>query len=130
MTSALNGYREGLEAEELRLPQCDECGSTHWPPRDLCPACRSFDLSWRTASRRAVVVTWTVVHRAALPDFARVTPFAVAVLDLVDDGVRVMGRVDGPPDRLYVGASCSWQVVSGPDGSAVPLWHLEEESTR
>lgn len=124
MISVLDGYRDGLAAGELRLPHCASCQHVQWPPRDVCPQCHSVDQVWRLSSRTAKIVTWTVIHRAALADFTDLAPYAVAVLELIEEQVRILGRVDGPPERMVVGGFCTWSVIDGPDGSAVPVWYL------
>lgn len=130
MTSPLDRYHEGLAAGELRLPRCESCERTHWPPREICPRCLDSTIVWERAPERATVHTWTVVHRTSLPAFADLVPYAVAVLSFDQLGVRVIGRIEGPPQDIRMGAECTWTVQVGPDGTTVPLWSQAEKDGR
>lgn len=122
----LAGYVEGLEAGELRFQRCTVCGKAQFPPRPVCATCRSAALAWERFPETATVFTWTVVGHTRLPAFAQLTPYAVAVLEVRDLGVRIVGRLDAPADTITVGARCRWRVGPGPDGDPVPLWTLDE----
>jgi uncharacterized OB-fold protein len=83
---------------------CTRCGGRAFPPRDVCPACGAVDAAEPVRlSRTGVVYSFTVVRQAP-PGLA--TPYVLAYVDLPEDEVRVMGRVDaadveiGLPVRL------------------------------
>jgi uncharacterized OB-fold protein len=51
-------------------------------------------VAWERVSGRAVLYTWSVVHRNDLPPFGERTPYVAAVVDLVE-GPRMMTEVVG-----------------------------------
>ena len=97
---------EGIEfwtrakAGRLALRECAACGAKHYPPRHLCPNCWSEQLCWVDASGSARVYTFTVMHRAPLPEFAPAVPYVVALVDLAE-GPRMMANIVGK-DALQV----------------------------
>lgn len=61
------------------------------------------NLEWRPAAGTGSVYTYTVVHRAPLPAFARRTPYVVASITL-DEGVRIMAHlINCRPDDVRIG---------------------------
>lgn len=86
--------REG----RLVLRRCADCGRSHFPPRNACPACWSERLGWIEASGRGTVYTFTVMHRAPLPEFAAAAPYVVALVDL-EEGPRMMANIVGDDAR-------------------------------
>lgn len=88
---------------ELLLQHCDDCGRWMWPVRFRCIDCLGGSVSWRPASGRGTVYTFTIVHQIFHPGFASEVPYNVAVIDL-DEGVRCYSRVvDVPNDELRIG---------------------------
>ena len=41
-------YWAGMEAGELRVPQCASCGHWTWPPQFRCGDCGGWDYAWKT----------------------------------------------------------------------------------
>ncbi|MFD7814817.1 Zn-ribbon domain-containing OB-fold protein [Streptomyces sp. NPDC059785] len=118
-------YWEATADGTLLLRHCAACDRAHHYPREFCPYCWSEDVDWRPASGRAVLYTWSVVHRNDLPPFGGRTPYAAAVVDLAE-GPRMMTEVVGcEPEALRVGMALEvtfralgemWVPVFGPKG--------------
>jgi len=87
-------YWEAAAREELLLKRCTACGKHHFPPRYLCPSCWSDALEWATSEGKGVVYSFTVMHRAPMPAFAKRVPYVVALIDL-EDGPRMMANIVG-----------------------------------
>ena len=87
-------YWEAAAREELVLKRCKSCGKHHFPPRHLCPACWSDALEWTPSRGEGAVYSFTVMHRAPMPAFAKRVPYVVALIDL-DDGPRMMANIIG-----------------------------------
>ena len=87
-------YWDAAAEGHLLLRRCHACGKAHHYPREFCPCCWSEDVSWRGASGRATLHTWSVVHRNDLPPFGERVPYAAAVVDLAE-GPRMMTEVIG-----------------------------------
>lgn len=122
----LSGYHDGLARGELCAPWCPPCGRFSWPPRPLCPRCRSGDAEWRPLPRSASLFSWTVVGRTTLPAFAGTEPYAVGIMEFADAGVRVVGLIESPPDELSVGAPMTFDVRPRGDLGPQACWRLEE----
>lgn len=87
-------YWEAAKRGELLLKRCTACGKPHFPPRYLCPACWSDELEWIASAGQGTVYTFTVMHRAPTPAFAKRVPYVVALIDL-DEGPRLMANIVG-----------------------------------
>lgn len=95
-------FWEGALAGELRVQACGSCGKLRFPPRPMCPACRSFERTWQTVSGRGSVWSYVVAHPPLLPAYAAVAPFNVIVVALDEDPtIRLVGNlVSGPQGAL------------------------------
>lgn len=89
-------YWDAAAEGRLLLRRCGECGKAHHYPREFCPACWAGEerVTWETASGRATLYTWSVIHRNDLPPFGGRVPYVAAVVDLVE-GPRMMTEVVG-----------------------------------
>ncbi|MGW3916355.1 Zn-ribbon domain-containing OB-fold protein [Streptomyces sp. NPDC005070] len=87
-------YWDAAAEGRLLIRYCAACDRVHHYPREFCPHCWSEDVSWRPASGRATLYTWSVVHRNDLPPFGERVPYAAAVVDLAE-GPRMMTEVIG-----------------------------------
>ena len=85
-------YWDAAAQGRLLVRRCGACGRAHHYPREFCPHCWSEDVSWEPASGRAVLYTWSVVHRNQLPPFGERTPYVAAVVELAE-GPRMMTEV-------------------------------------
>lgn len=96
-------YWNAAAEGRLLIRRCGACGRAHHYPREFCPHCWSEDVTWERASGRATLYTWSVVHRNDLPPFGARTPYAAAVVDLVE-GPRMMTElVDCAAADLRIG---------------------------
>ncbi|RLJ07789.1 MAG: transcriptional regulator [Candidatus Aenigmatarchaeota archaeon] len=82
--------------------RCKTCGSLYFPPRQLCPRCRSKgQLEDYRFSGKGKIVSWTII-RAAPEGFEDQAPYAVAIIEL-EEGVKVPGQLVGRPDGIEIG---------------------------
>lgn len=81
----------------LVLPWCVPCDAPHWYPRGFCPTCLGDEIEWRPSSGTGHVYAVSVQPKAPLPTVGGTPPYAVALVDL-DDGVRMLLRVEADPD--------------------------------
>jgi uncharacterized protein len=86
-------YWDGLKAHELRIQRCQDCHQAYFYPRPFCPRCFSSNVTWFTASGRAKLHTYEVIHRAP-PAFAADAPYVLGVVEL-DEGPRMMTNIIG-----------------------------------
>ena len=114
-------YWEGAREGRLLLQRCGDCGTLRFFPRYLCTACGSERTEWTEASGRGTVHSFTIVHRAAFPEFQARTPYVVALIDL-EEGPRMMTNIVGA-DALEVAIGDAVTVEfepRGTDGARVP----------
>ncbi len=91
---------EGADGSLLGC-RCRECGTTFFPPRQICPHCmKEGILETVPLSRRGTLYTYTVIRQAPR---RYPVPYAVGYVDLAE-GVRVFTQLEGWEDReLKVG---------------------------
>ncbi|KJK39103.1 nucleic-acid-binding protein containing a Zn-ribbon [Streptomyces variegatus] len=87
-------YWDAAAEGRLLIRRCGACGRAHHYPREFCPHCWSEDVTWETASGRATLYTWSVVHRNDLPPFSDRVPYVAAVVELAE-GPRMMTEIVG-----------------------------------
>jgi uncharacterized OB-fold protein len=94
----------GAARGELVLPRCDACGRYVWYPDGACRVCRGTSLQWTRVSGRGRLFTWSIVHRAFIPQLANLVPFVTALVTIDEDpAVRLTTfLVDCPHDRLRI----------------------------
>ena len=94
-------YWDAAREGRLLIRKCSDCGTLHFMPRHLCPACWSDKLEWVESQGRGTVNTFSIIHRAPTPDFGANTPYVIAMIDL-DEGPRMFANIIGK-NALQVG---------------------------
>jgi uncharacterized OB-fold protein len=89
---------------ELRLPRCDACGRFVWYPDGACRACGATAQTWTAVGGRGRLFSWSVVHRAFIPQLADAVPYVTGLVAIDEDpAVRLVTRVvDVEPAQLRV----------------------------
>ncbi|MFI6639437.1 Zn-ribbon domain-containing OB-fold protein [Streptomyces sp. NPDC050504] len=114
-------YWEAAAGGELLIRRCRACGRAHHYPREFCPRCWSEEVEWERASGRAVLYTWSVVHRNDLPPFGGRVPYVAAVVDLAE-GPRMMTEVVGvAEEELEIGMELRVE-FRAEEGMTVPVF--------
>lgn len=97
--SAQTHYQAELDAGRFCIQQCTQCNHHIFQPRELCPHCGASTLRWVRASGAGTVYSTSTMARKADAG----GPYNVALIDL-DEGVRMMSRVEGTPsDAVAIG---------------------------
>jgi uncharacterized OB-fold protein len=92
-------YFDALAAGSLKIQRCDTCSRHVFYPRLQCPHCGGASLSWIEPKGQGTVYSTTVLRRKADAG----GDVNVALIDL-DEGVRMMSRVEGPePAAVHIG---------------------------
>lgn len=125
-------FWEGCAAGELRMQACASCGRRRFPPRPMCPWCRSLESTWAAVSGRGEVWSFVVAHPPLLPAYAAEAPYNVVVVALAEDPtLRLVGNVVTGPDAplnsvdpATIAIGDPVQVVFAPvgEGVALPRW--------
>ena len=106
---AIEGWFRDGDEPTLVGKRCDECGTVVFPPRAwTCPnpTCRSSDLSDVPLSRTGTVWSYTTNHYeppAPYISFDPFEPYTIVAVELADEGMVVLGQLDGDPSDLRVG---------------------------
>jgi uncharacterized OB-fold protein len=96
-------YEEHLRQGDFLIQRCSACERHVFYPRVLCPHCGQERLQWVRPAGGGTVHAVTVVARSA----DKGGPYNVVLVDL-DEGVRLMSRVDGlPPEGVHIGLRVS-----------------------
>ena len=104
-------YWEKAKQHELWLRQCNDCKSTYFYPRNICPDCFSRNTTWIQSSGKGTVHTFAIVHRAPTPAFRDDVPYVVAMVDL-EEGARMPTNLVGiEPDPEQIRAGMQVEVT-------------------
>lgn len=125
-------FWEATGRSELRMQQCANCGRLRFPPRPMCPWCRSTDSAWQLMSGQGTIWSFVVAHPPLLPAYAAVAPYNVVVVALDDDPtLRLVGNViadDGAPmnsvdpSSIQIGAAVRVAFETIAEGITLPRW--------
>jgi uncharacterized OB-fold protein len=126
------GFWEGTSRGELRIQVCAVCGARRFPPRPMCPACRSFRSTWKAMSGQGTIWSYVVPHPPLLPVYADLAPYNVIVVALDEDPVlRMVGNLvalaDGAinsidPATIQIGAAVRAVFQDAGEGIHLPRW--------
>lgn len=98
-------YWAGCKRHELLIQRCNDCGAAQFYPRLFCTQCSGRNLQWVRAGGRAMLVTYTIVHRAVSQAYAGEVPYVVALVKL-EEGPTMMTNVVGCETvKLQIGMS-------------------------
>ena len=121
----------GTARGELLVQACDSCGRWRFPPRPMCPHCRSLVSRWEPTSGRGTVWSFVVPHPPLLPAYSELAPYNVIVVALDEDPtIRMVGNLlasaDGKineidPASIEVGEPVS-VVFQHVDDVYLPRW--------
>lgn len=82
--------------------QCKKCGKICFPPRLICPACKSKEFETINLNRTGKVLTYTII-RVPPSQFKDEAPYAMGIVEL-DGGGRINTQiVDCDFDKIKVG---------------------------
>ena len=109
-------HQAALDDGRFLIQRCEACAKHVYFPRELCPHCGADRLAWVEPQGTGTVHAVTTVRRK--PDAGG--DLNVSLVDL-DEGVRLMSRVDGvAPSDVKIGQRVRARVAGG-----VVLFELE-----
>ena len=95
-------HREIPQRYRLEAGKCKQCGNISFPPRLVCPKCKSKTFETVQLSREGKILTFTII-RVGPDKFSKETPYVVAIIEL-NDGVRLTAQVaDCDVDKVVIG---------------------------
>lgn len=123
-------YWDFCRKHELRIQQCDACGTFRHPPRPVCAHCGKFGLHWTAVSGRGTVFSYTVAHHAVHPSLKTALPYNIAVVLLEGAGdVRLVSNIiDARPEEMHVDMPVDLVWEDLPDGMSLPRFRQRKET--
>jgi hypothetical protein len=128
-------FWEGTQAGELRIQTCANCGRRRFPPRPMCPYCRSIESIWPAMSGRGTIWSFVVPHPPLLPAYGALAPYNVVVVALDEDpALRLVGNLVAGPDAainsvdpatIRIGAAVRAVFQPAGEDITLPRWVLE-----
>ena len=114
-------YQSQLNEGRFLIQRCGDCGKHIFYPRVVCPHCGGASLAWVEPRGTGVVYSTTTVRRK--PEAGG--DYDVSLIDL-DEGVRMMSRVEGvPPAEVKIGMRVRAKVVDN-KGTGLVVFAAEE----
>ncbi len=107
--------------------RCDACGTTSFPPRNLCRGCWARSVRWVDLAATGSLYSYTRVH-VAPGAFRGEAPYAIGLVDL-DDGVRLMCRLVGNVVPGDLDAPVEMVVLDYADGALFGARRLGQAAT-
>lgn len=100
-------YQAALNEGRFLIQRCNDCNKHVFYPRVVCPHCGSAALAWVEPKGTGTVYSTTTVRRK--PEAGG--DYDVSLIDL-DEGVRMMSRVEGlPPAEVKIGMRVRAKVI-------------------
>lgn len=124
-TSTSQRFWEAAREDVLAIQHCSNCDRHIFYPRNRCPHCWSGRLDWVTASGKARLATFSVIHKPGHPAFAEETPYVVALVDLAE-GPRMLTNLRVPIDLIQIGM----QLIVGwekREDFTLPVFRMKDE---
>lgn len=112
-------FWDGAAAGRLVIGHCDDCDDAIFYPRPFCPNCWGENVSWREASGRATLYTWSIVYRNDVPPFASRVPYVAAIVELKEGPKMMTNVIDCEFDALAVGMAL--EVTFAPLGESLKM---------
>lgn len=114
-------YRAALNEGRFLIQRCGACGKHVFFPRSICPHCWNERLDWVEPKGTGTVYSTTTVRRK--PEAGG--DYDVSLIDL-DEGVRMMSRVEGvPPAEVKIGMRVRAKVIND-NGAGLVVFAVEQ----
>ena len=110
---------EGAQQHRLMVQRCAACAHHVFPPKPVCDACFSQNLTWVQSSGRGAIYSYTIVHRPPDPSFA--VPFCAAIIALEEGWYMLSNVVNIPMEAIAVGLPVKVCFVEV-DGMSLPVF--------
>lgn len=108
-------FWDAAENDNFLLKTCGDCGKAHWYPRIICPLCGSDNTSWKSASGRGTVYSYSEMQRTE-------TPYVLAYVQLEEGPIMMTNLIDYDPATLKIGTPVQVLFQRTPDGRKMPVF--------
>lgn len=115
-------WRSQRERYRLLGTYCENCGTSFFPPRKICPKCRRKGRTREVEfSGRGRVFSYTVIHVGS-KTFDEYAPYVIGLIEL-QEGPRVLSQiVDCKPEDVHIGMeveACFRKLFEQEDGGII-----------
>lgn len=111
-------FWEAAQEGRLLVKRCEDCGETHFYPRDICPHCLSSRTAWMQADGFGTIYSFSTTGRGE-------AAYTIALVTL-SEGVTMMSNlIDCDPARLAVGHPVRVVFSESESGQQVPMFTLD-----
>lgn len=108
-------FWEAAREGRLLIKRCQDCGETHYYPRDICPHCMSANTEWIETKGEGTVYSFSPMGK----DEARYTLACVTL----DEGVTMLTNlVDSDPATFAIGQRVKLVFKPSEGGYPVPMF--------
>lgn len=126
MPDWFDSFTDAIESAEQQYLACETCGHGTLPPRRLCPACGSTELTPGPLSERGEILSFTEIS-VTTPKFHGETPYTVALVELNEE-ITLTGQLrDATADDIAIGDEVVLGTESHDEGTAVLTFRPAEE---
>jgi hypothetical protein len=119
-------FTREIAAGEGRYLACEACGEASLPPRRVCPACGSLELSREPLSDRGTVLSFTEIS-VTIPKFHGEAPYTVVMAELGDDVVLSGQLREATADDIAIGDRVVLGTETRDDGPTLVTFHPAQE---
>ena len=86
----------------LKGSVCKQCGYYSFPPRQICPKCKSHDYEHHYFKGAGTIYSFTTIYQAQ-ETFSKMIPYTIAIVEL-EEGPRVTAQItDADQKKIYIG---------------------------
>lgn len=85
-------FWEGCQNEKLMIQRCEDCDTSIFYPRIICPHCMSDRVQWVESAGKGKIYSYTVARKHPDPRIREQGPFIIALVTLTE-GVRMMTNI-------------------------------------
>lgn len=105
-----------VQAKELRLQRCSDCGYVRYPPAGVCASCLSESFEWEKMSGDGTLLSWVVFHRPYFPELP--PPYVVGAVQLSEGPILLANLldVDEHPPTLGMPVHVTYEEVADAGG--------------
>jgi uncharacterized OB-fold protein len=113
----LSRFFDRLREGRLSTTRCPKDGTLLWPPRVACPRCHTEALEWVDLPSEGRLYAFSAVLAGAPMGMEEDVPYAVGLVDLDGDSLRLFGRIVGRRwEELRVGQRVRVEPMDLADG--------------
>jgi uncharacterized protein len=108
-------YWKAVDEHRLVLSTCTDCGQAHYYPRSRCPFCFGGNTTWKQASGRGEVYSYSIANRAD-------PPYVVAYVHLAEGPMVLTNIVGCAPADVRIGQAVQVTFAADASGRTRPYF--------